>query len=390
MQTILSEVGLYKSNDCGTLLKYNGIPVKVSYIEYQNQGRTYPAYCLDKNKVGAETINYNVSITDYINDVKLWRIITNGYPYKTIEELGLQNREEAFTATKQAVYCYIHGNDINLYEGIGEEGIRTLNALKKILSDAQVSNEVKLSSEIKVISEESEWKIDDIDNNYLSKTYGFLKEENVEEIKLTLETCGIFEIDEIKITDLKNIEKSDFFVGDQFKVLIPISKLIKEGEFKIKAEGKVLTKPVLFGKAPDSNYQDYAIVVSPYEEENGEYIDSYEENKTKIIINKKDKKTHGSIEGVEFEILDSNKNIKYSGLKTDKNGQIIINNVVPGIYYLKETVAGREYDISKDLIEINVSYQEEYSIDVYNEKKEKKVDIIKEKKEIKRLPVTGM
>lgn len=55
-----------------------------------------------------------------ITDVKLWRLVVNGYPYKTIGELGCANKEEAFTATKHAIYSYIHGNNPNDYTAIGE------------------------------------------------------------------------------------------------------------------------------------------------------------------------------------------------------------------------------------------------------------------------------
>ena len=51
------------------------------------------------------------------------------------------NKQEAFTATKQAIYCYIHGNNPNDYQSIGEAGQRTLNALNKILQDAKNSKE---------------------------------------------------------------------------------------------------------------------------------------------------------------------------------------------------------------------------------------------------------
>ena len=66
----------------------------------------------------------------------MWRYLINGYPYKTIEQLGCATKEEAFTATKQAIYCYIHGNDINDYEPIGEAGVRTINAMKQIIANA--------------------------------------------------------------------------------------------------------------------------------------------------------------------------------------------------------------------------------------------------------------
>ena len=104
---------MYSIGDCGQLLKYKGNIVKVSYVECVQDGVNYPAYCLDKTKPGAESGAYTVSINQAVQDVGLWRRVVNGYPYKTLEELGVQTKEEAFTATKQAIYCYIHGNNPN-------------------------------------------------------------------------------------------------------------------------------------------------------------------------------------------------------------------------------------------------------------------------------------
>ena len=125
---------------------------------------------MDKTKVGADTNGYTVSVQDSIKDVGLWRMIINGYPYKSIQELGVANKEEAFTATKQAIYCYIHGNKLSDYAAIGVAGQRTLNAMSKIISSAQNSTENKISSTIKINKNFAEWKQDSIEKNYLSKT----------------------------------------------------------------------------------------------------------------------------------------------------------------------------------------------------------------------------
>lgn len=41
---------IYSIGDCGSLLTYKGVPVKVSYVEYTENGVHYPAYCMDKTK----------------------------------------------------------------------------------------------------------------------------------------------------------------------------------------------------------------------------------------------------------------------------------------------------------------------------------------------------
>lgn len=67
-QTIDS-ANIYAVSDCGKLLTYKGVVVKSDYVEYTNNGEHYPAYCLDKTKVGAQGSGYTVSVTDAIKDV---------------------------------------------------------------------------------------------------------------------------------------------------------------------------------------------------------------------------------------------------------------------------------------------------------------------------------
>ena len=51
----INSAHIYLVGDCGSLLTYKGKPVKVSYVEYTEGGVSYPAYCLDKTKPGAES-----------------------------------------------------------------------------------------------------------------------------------------------------------------------------------------------------------------------------------------------------------------------------------------------------------------------------------------------
>ena len=414
----INTANLSSIGDCGTLLKYKGVPVIVSYVQYESNGVQYPAYCLDKTKPGAETKPYAVSVRDSINDVGLWRRVVNGYPYKSLSELGVANKEEAFTATKQAIYCYIHGNNPDDYEGIGEAGRRTLAAMKKIISDAENSTETKISNNVEIYKDGDKWKQDDIDKNYISKEYSIRHEGDIKNYTITLTNENKIDIGGIKLTDLKNNEKNTFSPNEKFKILIPIKNTDKSGSINIKVKTLMKTKPVLFGAAPDSNYQDYALTGETYEDSTGETTDYYTKNETKIIIAKKDKETAKPLKGVEFEILDKNKNVVYQGLKTDSNGKIIVENVVPGTYFIREVNSINGYDKYEDLIDIGLSMNEEYTVTVYNNKSEvpeieiektengKEVDNKEVEKEqnsnkktvtqktvsaqTKRLPVTGM
>ncbi|OLA93960.1 MAG: hypothetical protein BHW64_05710 [Candidatus Melainabacteria bacterium LEY3_CP_29_8] len=131
-----------------------------------------------------------------------------------------------------------------------------------------------------------------------------------------------------------------------------------------------------------------------YEEGNGEYIDEYDKNQTKIIIIKQDEDTQERLEGVEFQLLDENQNVIYTNLQTDKNGKIEIENLIPGKYYIKESRTINGYEIYQDLIEADVNLNEEITVSVNNHKQDvPKIEKVNKEKEVtntKILPITGM
>lgn len=391
--TNINTANIYAVRDCGNLLTYKGTPVKVTYVEYINEGNHYPAYCMDKTKVGAETNSYNVSIEGAVNDVGLWRRIINGYPYKSIQELGVANAQEAFTATKQAIYCYIHGNNPSDYGAIGEAGQRTLNAMHTIINNAQNSKESKISSTIKINKNSDSWKQDENEKNYVSKVYSVSAGANIQNYKIILSRKNNQDIGGIKLTDINNKTKTEFSPNEKFKILVPIKEMKEKGNFELKVEAKISTKPVLYGIAPNSSYQDYALTGATYEDGTGNIQDEYFKNETKIIILKQDEDTNEKLEGVEFELLDENKNVVYNGLKTDKDGKINIENIVPGRYYIKETNTKDGYLRFEDLIKIDINLNEQMTVTVNNKKEEKpKIETSKNTTEVSKkiLPVTGM
>lgn len=413
----INSANIISGGDCGSLLIYKGIVVKAYYAQYTKDGVSYPAYCLDKTKQGVnDGLSYSVSVQNAISDVKLWRIIINGYPYKTIEQLGCSNKEEAFTATKQAIYCYIHGNNPNDYAPIGEAGNRTLRTLKQILADAEKSNETQISNTIKVVREQESFNVDSKEKNHVSKIYSIKAGTTISNYKVSLTKVNEELPEGVKITDLNNNPKKEFTSNEKFKILIPIKNLTKENDFNIEIKTKINNKPVLYGKAENSGYQDYALTAATYEDAYGKSQDKYYKNETKVKIIKQDGETKERLENVEFNILDSNKNVIYASLKTDSNGEIKITNLIPGKYYIQETSTKEGYLLSDKLIEFDVNFNEEFTITINNLfekvpeqeiKKEETSEIVENKKEenakdieisqkevsqtvVKKLPVTGM
>ena len=200
----------------------------------------------------------------------------------------------------------------------------------------------------------------------------------------------------IKITDINNNEKTEFSQNEKFKILIPIKNLIKESNFNIEIQTKINNKPILYGKAPDTSYQDYALTAATYEDATGKTEDKFYKNETKVKIVKHDTKTKERLENVEFNILDSNKKIIYANLKTDSKGEIEVSNLIPGKYYIQEVSTKDGYELNDEAFGFNVKFNEKLTITVDNSfKEETKQETTKQEvshtvENIKKLPVTGM
>ena len=391
----IDSANLYSKGDCGRLIKKNGTVIKTSFIVYSKDGKEYPAYCLDKSKPGVgEAGGYNVSINSTISNVMVWKTITNGYPYKTPAELGCANNEEAFMATKMAVYTALYDYQMSDFEGIGDAGYRVINAINNIVSAARNSSSTKISSDLKLTSDSNLFELDSINSKYISQTFKVTANGPMQNYKINL--SGNIPEGTI-ITDINNNQKNGFKSKEKFKILLPISNLGQGGDLNIKVESGVQTKPIFYGISPNSANQDYAVTGATYEDGVGEATLTYSKNETKLKVFKQDSETREVLAGAKFDLLDSEKNVLYTNLTSDENGLILINNLMPGTYYLKETKAPNNYLVYEDYIKLEVGFNEEISIIVNNNKGEKPtIEVTKNKVTVKqkmienKLPKTGM
>lgn len=394
---------IYANKKTNGLLMWKGLRIHTHLAVYKKDGKEYPAYCMDRELPGVEIgRTQTVDVKQLVNNVMVWRAIINGYPYKSISELGCNTEEEAYLATKQAVYCMLTNRDVNEYSAIGEAGERTLNALKTIVNNARNSNQTKVSSELTVNEQEKLWKIDDLDGKYISKTFSVTA--NTSMSKYTVNVKNL-KIEGYKLVDQNNKEKTEFTNSEKFKILIPIQEVKQDGNFSIEVSAQVATKPVFYGESRDSGLQSYALTGYTYEEGTGSKKVYYTKNETKIIITKTDDKTGKKLEGVEFELLDKDQNKIYTEITTNKDGMAIIDNLLPGIYYVKETRTLEGYQLYSKLIKVELELNEETTVNVINSeeepeiyKEEKKTELavkeeqsgIKVKKTVQKLPKTGM
>lgn len=373
------KITIYSKGYFNRVIRNNGIVIKTAHAVYQENGKEYPVYCLNRelHGVGEYIATYDVKDQGKIEDLGLWRVVINGYPYKSIEQLGVTNEEEAYIATKQSIYCYIYNTGTELYSAINEQGERVINAMNNILENAKNSNESFDNPNIE-IEQSEKWNVDEIENKYVSKEYKIKSNKNISKITLNLES-------QPKGTKITNLDEDG-----KFKILIPIENLKESGKFKIKIQTELETKPIFLGEAPSNDLQNYLLTAYSYENLDKEFEQEYEKNDTKIIIEKVDNNTNELLGGAKFEILDEKqKSIRVA--ETNNEGQVILDGLMPGIYYIKEVQAPNGYSIDSELKKVEIKLNQEISLTIKNNK-----IIIKQEEpqktivEIPKLPVTGM
>ena len=373
---IIDKADLYSKGEI-VCLRYQGyIKVGVEFVVYKKDGIEYPAYCLNRNLPGVtQDEGYTVTVDGLVTNNKIWRAVTNGYPYKTAKELGCNSDIEAFAATKMAVYDMMYNYDWNDFVGLNEQGNRVLKAAINISKAARSSDSTKPVAIVEVKTDDEKWDKDNSNGDYASKT--FYVKTNVESTNYQVKLNNV-EIENVKVVDESNNEKNNFKTGEKFKILIPISEMDKAGEFEIEVTADAKTKPILYGKSSNSSMQSYALAAGDYEFENSKMKVKFLENTTKIEIIKKDAETAELLKGAKFNILDENRNIVYSDVTTNENGVASVENIMPGKYYIEEIKSPDGYTLYDELIEIDVELNQKYVVNVNDyekpENEEKEVE----------------
>ena len=293
-----------------------------------------------------------------------------------------------------AVYSTLYNYTIDNFEPIGEEGIRTWEALKTILENANNSQEKPLSSRIELVEETTNWTQDENNKNNVYKLIRAEAGGVIEKYNIYL---GENYPEGTIITDINNNYRESFSNGEKFKISIPIKELKENGTIDLKIIGNIKTNPIYIGESLDKNNQDYAITKIETEEGTGEKTIKYSDNKTSIKIIKKDEEGN-TLKNAYFNLFDENKNLIMSELATNEEGEININDILPGRYYIKETNAPEGYENYDQFIQIDVKFNEEITAIVRNSKEEdnttveinrNSIEVSTIKPQIK-LPKTGM
>lgn len=408
-----ANIGETKSLERGALgyyciQKWNGN--KWVYLTYNQtyytdtDGQRYIAYCLSPGLPGVgyvsgERETYSVKINNLLEDDRIWRVLKNGYPNKTVEDLGVETADDAYFATMQAINSILRGYTLEqareLYcvgqfaingekiEDIQRRGNKTLNALFNLIDIGLNGTETRkqfLNASIKKVTE-----LRDENDGFYSQTFKVVSQSEISKYvvdKLENLPAGSF------VADLQGNEKHIFNGGEEFKIMI--SKKFETEDIKGNISVNVTQKnyPIYYGTSQIEGCQDYALCNNSYSEVSLNSEIYAQVNKSRLTILKTDVETQKPLQGVKFQVTyaDGTSNI-YS---TDENGKIVIANLRPETIKIKEVKPLEKYKLNNNEYEIKLNYNEEKEIEIKNEKQTGNIKVIKVDKDNNQIKIANV
>ena len=342
-----AELHLQYWNDSKNTWSY----VTTTYVGYTGEdGKFYPAYCVNRELPGVgEYDGYTVTVTEAIQNPEVWRVLFNGFPYKSPGEMGVENDYDAFCATKQAVYSVLYGFDpASRYRGGDERGDKIANAIVNLVNYARnnpghnyASPQVSINK-VGSLTKEGE---------YYSQTYSVSS-------NVPLRDYYVYQISGLPsgsyFASTNGSQKTSFSAGENFKVYIPQKSIVSNIQAYIGVDGSCKSYPALYGKAPNNSVQNYALTLDPFE--NGSSDTELGIAPTGEVTIEKTSATdniwNGTLSGslipnAKYNLYNANMNL-INTYTTNSEGKIHITGLSLGTYYVKETTPVPQYTTLND------------------------------------------
>lgn len=321
-----------------------------TYVGYTGEdGKFYPAYCLNADRHGVgEEAPYTVTVTEAIQNPEVWRVLYNGFPYKTPSELGVENDYDAFCATKQAVYCVLYGyNPSTRYKGGDDRGTKIAQAIVNIVNTARNTSGNYTSPQCYINKVGNLTK----EGEYYSQTYSVSS-------NVPLRDYYVYQISGLPsgsyFASTNGSQKTTFSAGENFKVYIPQKSIVSNVSAYIGVDSSCKTYPALYGQSPNSSLQNYALVLDPFE--NGSADTELNIAPTGEVTIEKTSATdniwNGTLSGslipnAKYNLYNDSMNL-IGTYTTNSEGKIHITGLSLGTYYVRETTPVPQYTTLND------------------------------------------
>ena len=357
-----------------------------SIVGYDTKDGFAPAYCMNKNLDGAEKEAYYVTTESVLKNDKVWRVIKNGYPFKTAKQLGLTSNYDAYAVTKFAVYCILGESKLKYFkaEKDDREAVAMLNALKKLVQIGNKGTEKQEENPLDIVKAKDMYEED----NYYIQEYEVTSKSEFK--TYTVNVKGLTE--NSFIADMNGNKKNSFNNGEKFKVFVPKSDVTEDidGQITVSAECKVYL--ILEGKTTVTKTQNYVVTTGETSKATAKKDIQIKKEilPGSLKISKVDKDNKDvKIEGVKFELYNE-ENATVGTYTPDANGEIFVNNLAVGKYKLKEVDTNKWYNLDTKEREIEIKENQTTEITIENEQKKGQVKVIKVDSENNEIKLKGV
>ena len=399
----LGEVHIYNGEVEMSYLSINGrIRSQIyTYYNYDNGSgstREIPAYCVNPNTVGVpQTVGVGESI-EYLadekaSDPKVVGIVANGYPTRSLTELGLENKYQGYYATKMALWCYLISDwDINNLKvnptltGVElQRAQKILAAAKDIYARGTAWNEM-LSPEVSCTPDrDTAYEVTIDGKQYKQQVFTFWSKTWVcdyavnvsfSDPSLVPEGTRIVDMNNQDITTITTKGTGDGYAG-KFKVLYPLESVQGEtGSVQLSFSTNVYKYAVFFAICQEKDeygeLQNYVVDTDPTTTMRLSAYSNYSdgttiEYETGLRIIKYETGTEIPISGALFEVIGPDGD-SVGTFVTNGDGRIEIPLSKVGNYTVIERQAPSHYIISEEPAQnVTVVYDEVAEVTFFND-----------------------
>ena len=403
VEEALGEIDIYNGGVRMSYLSINGINRELiytyyNYIDRNGQTREIPAYCVNPNIKGVpQTVSEGESIK-YLaeergSDPKVVGIVANGYPTRSLSELGVENKYHAYYATKAALWCYLLPNwDINNLKvnpsltGVElQRAQQILAAAKDIYRRGTSWTKVLTPGIVTEVDQDVAYPVTVDGENYYQQIFTVTSETWVCDYIINVAFSDpsavppgtkIVDMNNREITQVKTEGTGNGYSG-KFKVLYPADSIDGEtGSVQLSIKTNVYKYGVYYAVCAEKdqygNLQNYMVDTDPTIPLNMTAYSSYTSDpdddpaETSLKIIKLEEGTEIPLRGAIFEVVDP-KGATVGTFATNSRGEIVIPLSLAGNYTVYERTAPSGYLLSEEPAKnVQVVYGEQATLTFEN------------------------
>ncbi|HDR4862353.1 TPA: Cys-Gln thioester bond-forming surface protein [Bacillus cereus] len=305
-------------------------------------------------------------------DNVVYRILMNGYPQKSPQELGVSNWKEAHYATQLAVWNALEQLSISELE---HRNANVEKAAKEIIYAVNHSNATQETYMNVIQTDKQEAKL----NGEYFETSLYQVESNAKN--------GVFTVNlknapnGTKIVAENGEMKEQFQLGEKFRILVPKSS--NTGNLSLKITSNLVNLHAVAYKGTDK-IQDATVLLERSEEKVSTDLNVSWKSVGQLEVIKVGEQKE-VLQGAVFDMFNS-KNEKVGTITTNEKGIASLSGLEIGTYTLKEVKSPTGYVLNGQPQQIEVKTGEVATITVQNTKVKGNIEIKKSSDSGKTLP----